>query len=213
MASARTYTVKLKDRAVTLTDRDLAVFRDMHIGSSELSARISELMWLDIYILDAEFCINTADILYAIREVEAGEGVSGVKAATPFKNMPLKGLWHKHYFSAHFLVNNIVLALGKNGLEKLVSEVMNPATSPVITQEMANELAHRIANDPVTERSASQQLTGEWIIYLPHEDKNYYLCCNTHAAGDQFIYDRIMQHCVRDFPALPEWLKAAQASS
>jgi hypothetical protein len=136
LVSECTYTAKLKDRDVQITSRDLAVFRDMHLGTSELASRMSELIWLDIYILDAEFGINTADILSAIREVEQGEGVSGVKPATQFKNMPLKGLWHSHYFSAHFLATNILLALGKSGLEKLVHEAMDPAKSPVITQEM-----------------------------------------------------------------------------
>jgi hypothetical protein len=112
-------------------------------------------------------------------------------------------------------VNNIVLALGKTGLEKLVEEVMDPAKSNVITREMVNALAHRVANEPVEARSADKKLTGEWIVYLRHEGKNYYLCCNTHTmcvAGDHFIYDRIVQHCVRDFPDLLAWLKAAQTS-
>ena len=52
-------------------------------------------------------------------------------------------------------------------------------------------------------RQDQQALTGEWIIYLRRQDKNYYLCPNTHGAGDQFIYDRIVLHCARDFPDLP----------
>jgi hypothetical protein len=173
---------------------------------------MSELIWLDIYILDAAFGVSPRDVLIAIAEVEQGKQPSGVKPATQFKNMPLKGLWHKHYFSTHFLANNIVLALGKTGLEKLVNEVMDSAKSTVITQEMVNELAHRVAHEPVEARNADKKLTGEWIVYLRHEGKNYYLCCNTHGAGDQFIYERIMQHCVRDFPNLPAWLKAEQTS-
>jgi hypothetical protein len=57
------------------------------------------------------------------------------------------------------------------------------------------------------------KLTGEWIIFARHDGKNYYLCLNTHEAGDQFVYDRIMEHCVRDFPGLPDWISAAASSS
>jgi hypothetical protein len=89
---------------------------------------------------------------------------------------------------------------------------VNEAKSPVITQEMITELAWRIAEEPFKEREAAKKLTGEWIIYLPHDGKKYYLCCSTHEAEDQSIYDRIMEHCVRDFPALPAWLKAEQNS-
>ncbi|MGB7835558.1 MAG: hypothetical protein WBL84_25470, partial [Xanthobacteraceae bacterium] len=56
-------------------------------------------------------------------------------------------------------------------------------------------------------RNASKKLTGEWIVFLKRAGKNYYLCCNTHVAGDQVIYDRIAEHCVRDFPELPVWLE------
>jgi hypothetical protein len=88
---------------------------------------------------------------------------------------------------------------------------MDPAKSTVITQEMIDELTHRVIHEPVETRDAQKKLTGEWIVYLRHEGKNYYLCCNTHEAGDQFIYDR-MENCVRDFPDLPAWLKAEQVS-
>jgi hypothetical protein len=100
--SERTYTAKLKDRDVKITSRDLAVLRDMYLGISELAARMSELIWLDIYILDAAFGVSPHDVLSAIRDVEQGEPPSGVKPATQFKRIPLKGLWHKHYFSALF---------------------------------------------------------------------------------------------------------------
>jgi hypothetical protein len=57
---------------------------------------------------------------------------------------------------------------------------------------------------------AAGEITGEWVIFVKHDGKNYYLCANTHKAGNRFIYDRIMEHCVRDFPDLPVWLKAQQ---
>jgi hypothetical protein len=210
--SERTYTVKLKHGDVEITSQKLAHFRDLYVSTSELALRMSELIWLDIYFLDAECGVSPHDILNSINDVEKGELLSGAKPETQFKHLPLKGLWHKHYFSAHFLLTNILQALGKTGLSKLVHEVMNPAKSPLITGEMFDELAHRIVHDPVDAREASKKLTGEWVIYLRHGGKNYYLCCNTHDAGDQFIYDRIMENCVRDFPQLQTWLEAEQTS-
>jgi hypothetical protein len=184
----------------------------MYLDESELADRMSELLWLDIYTLDAEFGVRPHEILAAIQDLEQGEPPAGVKPATQFKHPPLKGLWHKHFFSAHFVVKNIVLGLGQTGVEKLVNDVMNSGKSPVITQDMIRELAHRVVHDPLEARDANKELTGEWIIYLRRLGKNYYLCCNTHNAGDQFIYDRIMQQCVRDFPELPTWLKNEQTS-
>jgi hypothetical protein len=58
---------------------------------------------------------------------------------------------------------------------------------PVITQKMITELAHRVTYEPFETGEAAKKLTGEWIIYLRHEAKNYYLCCSTHDAGAEFI--------------------------
>ena len=209
--SERTCTAQLKGRQMSLTDDQLSAFRKAYIGDLELGKRMSELIWFYMYVLDAEFGVSPHDILSAIWELEAGETQQGgIKSATQFKNIPLKGLWHKHFFSAHFLAGNILRGLGENGLERLVNEVMDPNKSPVMTQEMINELVRRVTNEPLEMRDAAKKLTGEWIVFLKHGGKNYYLCVNTHNAGDQVIYDRIMTHCVRDFPDLPAWLKAQQ---
>ena len=211
--SERTYTVSLNDRDIKVTSRDLAVFRTCFVGTTELANRMSELIWLDIYLLDATFGASPHELLSAIKDLEQGESPVGVKRATQFKKLPLKGLWHKHFFSAHFLAQNITLGLGKTGLEKLVNEVTDPDRSPAITHEMMiSELAHRVTHEPIETRHADKKLTGEWIIYLRHAGKNYYLCCSTHNAGDQFIHDQIMEHCVRDFPNLPTWWKGKQNS-
>jgi hypothetical protein len=116
----------------------------MYVSTSELASRMSELIWLDIYILYAAFNVSPHDILRAIGDLERGEQRSGIKPATPFQKMPLKGLWHQHYFSARFLPKNIHLELGKTGVEKLVKKVMDPAKSTKISPEMIKELAHRV---------------------------------------------------------------------
>lgn len=108
-------------------------------------------------------------------------------------------------------MGNILRGLGNNGKEKLITALLNAASSPGMTQDKLRGVVHRMTHEPLEARDAKKQLTGEWIIYLPHAGKNYYLCCNTHTAGDQFIHDRIMEHCVREFPELPVWLKEAQA--
>jgi hypothetical protein len=166
---------------------------------------MSELLWFDMYVLDQEFGVSPHEILKSITNLEAGEPHSGIKPATPFKNPPLNGLWHKHYFSANFLVNNITLALGKNGLENLVNEVFDKS-KPIVTKEMITELAHRVTNEPIENRDKQGKITGEWIIVAKHNTKNYYLCLNTHDAGDQFIFDRVMQRCTREFPDLKKWM-------
>jgi hypothetical protein len=51
------------------------------------------------------------------------------------------------YFSTRFLIGNIVRGLGKTGVNALVSEVMDPAKSAMVTPEMIRELARRITHE------------------------------------------------------------------
>ncbi len=203
--------MQLKDRKIEVTSQDLAMFRDLHLGTSDLASRISELLWLDIYTWEIAYGISVRETLGTIQALEQSEATSVVKPGTQFKYPPLKGLWHKHVFSARFIPKNIFSALGKGGLRKIVTEVVGTDGSPFTLEKIA-ELKNRVVHESFEKRATAKELTGEWIIYLQHEAKNYYLCCSTHNDGDQFIYDRIVQHCPRDFPELPTWLKNEQNS-
>jgi hypothetical protein len=57
------YTVTLKDRTITVTRRDLAMFRELYLGTSELTSRMSELIWLDMCTMDAAFGVSPHDIV------------------------------------------------------------------------------------------------------------------------------------------------------
>src|ERR1700687_1167953 len=115
------------------------------------------------------------DILHSILNLEASEPPSGIKRASTFNKTPLKGLWHKHFFSANFLLNNIILGLGKNGIQNLVNDVMDPNRSNTITQEMINELSQRVTREPFEIRQKQGKITGEWVIFAKHGGKNYCL--------------------------------------
>jgi hypothetical protein len=108
-------------------------------------------------------------------------------------------------------LENIAQGLGSAGAMKIVRDVMDPAKSPVVTTEMTKEVARRITRDPIVYKDSRKKLTGKWIIYIRHFDKNYYLCCGTHTEGD-LLYKKIMDHCLQDFPDLPLWLRDARSA-
>ena len=136
--------------------------------------------------------------------LEGGDSLTQTKKASKFSRDPLKGLWHKHFFSAHFVAQNISVGLSGGKLNKLINEVMNPEKSDVITKEMISDLVHRATHEPLENRATDNKLTGEWIIFAKRNDMNYYLCLSTHEAGDENIYQRIYDNCLRDFPFLSE---------
>lgn len=192
---------------IVVTVELLEAFKQAHVRG-DIASRMSDLLTFDMYVLNETFGVNPYEVISAIKNVEDGEPHNGVKPATQFRRPPLQGLWHKHYFAANFLAKNMQLALGRDGIKNLVSEVLDPS-KPVITEEMIKELAHRITHEPVEKRDADGKLTGEWVIYVKHDGKNYYLALNTHNAGDQFVYDRIMEHCPKNFPDLASWIAAS----
>ena len=208
---SRTYTVFLKDSEVKVTDEQLSAFADMYSLSTEIRGRVSELLWLDLYIFEQEFGVDPNDVLREIKSMECDDSSVQTKPASMFTRKPLKGLWHKHFFSAHFVPHNISNALKGGVLEKLVNEVLDPSKSPIITKEMIGELSHRVVHEPIEDRANDNKLTGEWIVFAKHDQKNYYLCLNTHNAGDQMIFDRINSNCQRDFSFLSALLVSANA--
>jgi hypothetical protein len=207
--SSSNWSAQFSDGNIQVNSERLAEFRKLYVGDTEISDRISELILFDMYIMDQKFGVNPRSILKSIKDLEAEEYSQGIKPAAPFNKLPLKGLWHKHFFSAHFLASNILLGLGKTGLEKLVTNVIDPSKS---TPEMINEMADRVTHEPLESRRSLGKLTGEWIIFIKQEGKNYYLSINTHDAGDTFIYDRILEHCVRDFPQLLDWIESLRSA-
>lgn len=150
-------------------------------------------------------------MLREIKNLELSESDPQTKPASQFLHKPLKGLWHKHFFSAHFVPHNISNALKGGVLEKLVNEVLDPNKSPTITREMVGELSHRVVHETIEDQANDNKLTGEWIVFAKHNQNNYYLCLNTHNAGDQMIFDRINSNCQRDFPFLSVLLASANA--
>ena len=63
-----TYTVKLPDRKIQVTTRELSDFRDLYLGTFEIGGPMSELMRLDIYIAQRELD-TCSDLYFAIGDL------------------------------------------------------------------------------------------------------------------------------------------------
>lgn len=198
----RKYTAFLKNKNVTLTSEELKNFSAFYLEDCPLKNRISELFWLDLYIYENEFGIFPKEIIDELKSLENGGERSFTKPPSMFSREPLKGLWHKHYFSAHFTPQNIMNELRGNGLSEIVDEELSPEKSDHITKDMINDLLYNALEKPLEERSERKKITGEWISYAIHNDENYYLCLCTHNAGDQNIFERIFDCGLKDFEFL-----------
>jgi len=197
----RTYTVFLNSKQIKITNEGLSLFADQIGISNAYRERVSELLILDLFIYVTQLGVSPQDILEELVNLENGDGNTQTKPATEFRRPLLAGLWHKHFFCHHFLVQNIQNALKGGKLHELINNVMDPSKA-TINKEMISELAHRVTNEPVENRANAKRLTGEWIIFAKNGGMNYYLCLNTHKTGDHEIANRIRDHCVREFSFL-----------
>lgn len=171
-------------------------------GAQDFAARMSELIWRDIYELHTKEGIDPNALFTAIKDVELEATPSGTKTAARFKYEPLIGLWHKHYFTASHLPKNL---MKKRPLDDLVGAVTGVGgVTPTIATIAAT--IHR----NVIEMARNEKLTGEWIVFLPRAGTNYYLCCGRHTDDEQALLDRIINECTRDFPSLPAWVHEAR---
>jgi hypothetical protein len=116
-------------------------------------------------------------------------------------------LWKKHYLlgGLRSYALNLKLGAGKDG--RGFGDIVKTRHIPDVPPQ---EVAKNIARDMgrlYTGRAQPQELTGEWIVFASHEEKNYYLCLGTHTQGDDDIFRMIKDWCVGEFAFLSSLLK------
>ncbi|MFN4175586.1 hypothetical protein [Phenylobacterium sp.] len=173
------------------------------------TARISLCLWFDLLVLQERYGVTPEEILEPILHLERGEPASGVKPATRFRRPPLKGLWHKHWFSARFLAANMLAAMARGDPKAWLLEIVQEGET--LTEDAIARIAERFTTRALEDRDAAKQLTGEWIVFLKRDGANHYLCLATHETGDQRVFDKIINVCSRDFPQIGAWIEEAAA--
>jgi hypothetical protein len=172
-----------------------------------IAGRYTSLLVVNLYLLDKVSGVSPAQVIEEIKHLEGLAPSQQTKPATEFKGALLKGLWHKHFLPTlpSSFAHNILNHFGKNGLGKLVEDVLDPAKSSTITRELIDELAHRVVEESIVDRGAAEKLTGEWIIFAKEDGQNYYLCISPHTSGDENILNHV-RVCAHEFPFLSKYV-------
>ncbi len=198
-----TYGINMDDgRVFRAAEEKLAQFAAF-LGLDDIaSGRYSMLFMLKLAFyqwqgVEPEFIVEELKALEELPHLDMR-----TKPATLFTRPPLKGLWHKHFFSARFVGHNIATHMQGKRLEDTVRSVFDPARSPTVTREMVEELAHAVSHGALEERGGLGRLTGEWIVFAQHQGQNYYLTLATHTTEDQQTFDEIVSMAYAEFPFL-----------
>jgi len=140
-------------------------------------------------------------IFRIFKELEIIEGISPgpsrMKEAAPLTGQILEGLWHKHFTSSRFILQNI--AAYWRGRE--VPSVSLSQLGSDADREALRGYVSRMIGDAYRARESENKLTGEWIVFAKQDGKNYYLTLAYHTEGDANIWLRC-RNCSSEFPDL-----------
>jgi hypothetical protein len=179
-----------------ISDFELENFINTNINFINLdTSRISKYLIAQLYVFHDYMNFDISDIVRQIRYLEGINTTSSTKEATQFTKKPLKGLWHKHFFDAQYILLNIgsEFGLNRNGNPKLDTLLSNFDFTK-FDMKMNKDIINEIIRLGFSERVKNRKLTGEWIIFAKHESHNYYLTIARHTEKDIDIYKRLKKN-------------------
>ena len=159
--------------------------------------------------------LQPAKVINEIKALEGKGKPSQLKPPIQNKYPPLKGLWHKHYLAGGLrsMARNLKNGLIKDGLpwlDQLVQDAERSGEERYITEEHVKMIVKDAVHDNWLRRASAAELTGEWIIFAKHDDRNYYLALASHdQSGHDMLRSQINALCCHEFPFLKELLDQA----
>lgn len=183
----------------TISDQTLEKFAKS-LGLDKIAPnRYSKLFVLDLYIWNKYEGHEPFLVVNEIKILEKIINRRETKKASKFNNPPLKGLWHKHFFDAHYVAQNLLNNLNQN-FEKDWKDIFKD--DPIILPEKMNKFISRITREALETKAKNGKLTGEWIIFAKHKGQNYYLSLGRHTQSNDAIFKRIKDYVFTQFPFL-----------
>ncbi|CAB3847717.1 hypothetical protein LMG2828_01777 [Achromobacter piechaudii] len=182
--------------------------RHLHRLDNLIPGRYSTVLLEDLARVHAEGG-NTGAVVAEIVHLESPESVpSYTKAAARFERCVLRSLHHKHYqvTSGPAFVKNLINELRRHPRDVIVPTPaamtqLNLSDSAAL-KHFAGEIASAIVDETYQGRRGESRLTGEWIVYLPYEGLNFYLCLARHDEKDEFIKSRVDKAINSEWPFL-----------
>jgi hypothetical protein len=145
---------------------------------------------------------NPFSLLDEVRALE-GLGPTRTKEPAPFKGDVLRGIMHKHFFSARHIAHNLRnVWADPDKLQRVLNRELASPGENHDPWERAGRVAKRLTVTAFEHKEKGQALTGDWIVYRRHHDRNYYLCLAVHGEPDAMIFERFVDAAAREFPQI-----------
>ncbi len=182
--------------------------------SQPYSHRISQCLALRLQYYSSLRRISKFSVLdeIALLEKTPTSRPTGTKMAEKFRGPILGRFWHKHYYDARHLPQNVLnkwfgeYAVKQELLKLKLREVLmadeDDTNMEKYWEAKANRVSHAIVYGGIEARKNRGALTGEWLIYYEHVGLNYYLDLADHRElnDQQKLFDRLKDECAWEFP-------------
>lgn len=161
--------------------------------------RFSAVLLEDLALLLAQGA-NPGAVVEEIEHLERPKSVpTRTKPSAPLR-FPLLGLHHKHYqlTTADSLLINLraEAKAHKPELTQTIYDGLRAAEKSDFetVADVAGKIAGALVSDAYNRRRADSRLTGEWIVYVTHEQQNFYICLAVHGddAHTRAKVDRVV---------------------
>jgi hypothetical protein len=191
---------------VSLSRKELVDWATESIAFHGLDlARISTVLLAQSFSCEINRIFDTSDLTHPIKALEGLSSCGGTGREEQFKHPPLTGLYKKHFTSPRFLAKNLLNFIrskeGRQHFNKTWNEATAISGSMYIDETFTKYLTHHMVVDPITIKSQSNTMTGEWIVFHKHDGANYYLALAFHGEKNDEIYKKLSLAC--EFDNLP----------
>jgi hypothetical protein len=193
-----------------ISEQDVRSFTESNAGFAAIdTSRLSKFLLVQLTSAWKHRTINTFAITDVIQHLE-GRGPNRSNTAKPrqFKGASLRGLWKVHFFDPQFLTRNLLnewsmFSPKSTKFEKLCADVVAKEEENPSVVSWQGKLAHEFVFEGYRTRAAKRKLTGEWLIFGVHEQKNRYLALCAHSNSpeqDSEIRNALLSLCGDEFP-------------
>lgn len=168
-------------------------------------SRFSTVLLAQSYSFEINRVFDPFVLTHPIKVLEGLSSSDGTGPPEQFNHPPLAGLYKKHFTSPRFLPRNLLNFLrskqGGHHFNTVWDEAAKVSGSQYINETFTKYLTHHIVVDPIMIKSASNKMTGEWVVFHKYDGANYYLTIAFHGETNDQIHKRVVLAC--EFDNLP----------
>jgi len=98
-------------------------------------------------------------------------------------------------------------------LQQRIADAKASGEERYFTVEDAKWIAYEASHGSMLRRIQRNAITGEWLIYVLREGRNYYLCLGRHGTDDSELRRQIDSICCQEFAFLGKFLFDSSATN